>query len=91
MALKSLASALRAAAAERTASGVINALPHHGETPIMFFSSVQPGAPNRLSMRMSFPKAAIEDVGALVPVIALFAEQKRDFGGPIGIKRTVKP
>jgi len=50
----------------------VNALPHHGETPILFFSESSADGPES-TMTFSVPRAAVEDIGALVPVLALVA------------------
>lgn len=45
---------------------MLQALPHRGETPIFFTSEVTGGDAPRSSMSFSVPKAAMEDIGALV-------------------------
>jgi hypothetical protein len=54
------------------ASKLVNALPHHGETPIPYFSDTSTDGPDS-TLTFSVPRAAIEDIGALVPVLALMA------------------
>lgn len=51
------------------------ALPHHGDTPILFSYDVNASGPE-LSASFALPRAAVEDLGALVPVLALMG--KRD-------------
>jgi hypothetical protein len=54
------------------AAKLISALPHHGETPAVFSCDVTASGPE-LTTSFALPRAAIEDVGALVPVLALLA------------------
>jgi hypothetical protein len=61
-------SALGANAAET--QKLFTALPHHGDTPILFSYDVGVSGPE-LSSTFTLPRAAVEDLGALVPVIAL--------------------
>lgn len=45
---------------------LLSNLPHKGETPIFFMTEAQGGSAPKTSMSFSVPKAALEDVGALV-------------------------
>jgi hypothetical protein len=45
---------------------MLQALPHRGETPIFFTSEATGGDAPRSSVSFSVPKAAMEDIGALV-------------------------
>ena len=54
------------------ASKMILALPHHGETPILFSYDLSSGGPE-ITTGLTLPRAAVEDLGALVPVLALMA------------------
>ncbi len=58
--------------ADSDAGKVVNALPHHGETPIPYFSDTSTTGPDN-TLTFSVPRAAVEDIGALVPVVALMA------------------
>jgi len=49
---------------------LFGALPHHGDTPIVFSYDVSANGPE-ISTSFAVPRAAIEDLGALVPVLAL--------------------
>lgn len=53
-------------------SKLITALPHHGETPILFSYDLSPSGPE-ITTGFTVPRAAVEDLGALVPVLALMA------------------
>jgi hypothetical protein len=59
-------------AREADAAKVMTALPHHGETPILFFSDTTAEGPDS-TITFSVPRAAVEDLGALAPVLALMA------------------
>ena len=54
------------------AAKTISALPHHGETPAVFTCDLTASGPE-LTTSFAVPRAAIEDIGALVPVLALLA------------------
>lgn len=54
------------------AAAMLNALPQHGDTPILFTSDANPSGPET-TMTFSVPRAAIGDLGNLVPVLALAA------------------
>lgn len=56
---------------------MLQALPHRGETPIFFTSEITAGDAPRSSMSFSIPKAAMEDIGALVMGGVKFAAQFR--------------
>lgn len=62
------AAALGGNAAE--APKLFSALPHHGETPILFSSDVSASGPE-ITTTFTVPRAAVEDLGALLPVLAL--------------------
>ncbi len=51
-------------------SKLVTALPHHGETPILFSYDLSASGPE-ITTTFSVPRAAVEDIGALVPVLAL--------------------
>lgn len=53
-------------------SKLVTALPHHGETPILFSYDLNASGPE-ITTGFSVPRAAVEDIGALVPVLALMA------------------
>ena len=61
---------------ETDANKLLSALPHHGETPLTLRSDLSSSGPN-LRFALSVPRAVVEDLGALVPVLALMAG-KRD-------------
>ncbi|HEY3665168.1 MAG TPA: hypothetical protein VGL19_04170 [Polyangiaceae bacterium] len=54
------------------ANKLISALPHHGATPILFAYDLSATGPE-ITTGFTVPRAAVEDLGALVPVIALMA------------------
>jgi len=49
---------------------LLAALPHHGETPMIMSYDLSAQGPD-LSVNLTVPRAAIEDLGALVPAVAL--------------------
>lgn len=49
---------------------VISAMPHHGETPMLMWTSVSSGANPTLSWSLRVPKAIVEDVAAVAPAMA---------------------
>ncbi|HYQ45742.1 MAG TPA: hypothetical protein VER11_27400 [Polyangiaceae bacterium] len=53
---------------------IFAALPHHGDTPILFNYDVSAAGPE-LTTSFFLPRAAIEDLGALVPVLALMGRR----------------
>ncbi|HEX2672979.1 MAG TPA: hypothetical protein VHM25_18990 [Polyangiaceae bacterium] len=55
---------------------LFSALPHHGDTPIVFSYDVAASGPE-IAMSFALPRAAIEDLGALVPVLALMGGKRR--------------
>jgi len=62
--------ALGAGAAE--APKLFAALPHHGETPVLVSYDLSSNGPE-IGATITLPRAAVEDLGALVPVLALMA------------------
>lgn len=54
------------------ANKLVTALPHHGETPILFSYDLSADGP-QITTGLTVPRAAVEDLGALVPVLALMA------------------
>lgn len=52
------------------AQKLFSALPHHGDTPVLFSYDLAASGPE-IAMSFALPRAAIEDLGALVPVLAL--------------------
>jgi hypothetical protein len=52
------------------AKKVFTALPHHGETPLLFSYDLSSSGP-QITTSLTLPRAAIEDLGALIPVLAL--------------------
>ena len=67
-----------AALGVRTAEAqkLFTALPHHGETPILFSYDLNSSGPE-ITTTFTVPRAAVQDLGALVPVLALMGG-KRD-------------
>ena len=51
---------------------VFTALPHHGETPVLFSYDLGSSGPE-ITTTLTAPRAVVEDLGALVPVLALMA------------------
>jgi hypothetical protein len=51
-------------------SRVIAAMPHHGETPMIMWTTVTAGSSPTLSWNMQVPKAVVEDVAAVAPALA---------------------
>ncbi len=70
--LRRIAGMLGVGSHDAAAGNVMNALPHHGETPIVFVSDTSVDGPDS-TLTFSVPRAAVEDIGALVPVLALMA------------------
>ncbi|MEI9949135.1 MAG: hypothetical protein WDO74_09175 [Pseudomonadota bacterium] len=64
--------ALGARAAD--AQKLFTALPHHGETPVLFSYDLSSSGPE-ITTTLTLPRAAVEDLGALVPVLALMASK----------------
>ncbi|MEO6599419.1 MAG: hypothetical protein ABIQ16_06065, partial [Polyangiaceae bacterium] len=62
-------------ALDADSSKLITALPHHGETPILFSYDLSPSGPE-ITTAFTMPRAAVEDLGALVPVLALMAGKR---------------
>ncbi len=54
------------------AAAMLDALPQHGDTPILFTSDASANGPET-TMTFSVPRAAVGDLGALVPVLVLAA------------------
>jgi len=54
------------------AKKLFTALPHHGDTPVLFSYDLNSGGPE-ITTTLTVPRAAVEDLGALVPVLALMA------------------
>jgi len=54
------------------AQKLFTALPHHGETPVLFSYDLSSSGPE-ITTTLSVPRAVVEDLGALVPVLALMA------------------
>ncbi len=54
------------------ASRILDALPHHGKSPI--FSAVKADASNgvTLELEMQVPQAVLQDLAAMVPMLTLF-------------------
>jgi len=62
--------ALGAGVAEK----LFTALPHHGETPITFSYDLSASGPE-LTTSFVLPRAAVEDLGAAIPVLALIGSK----------------
>ena len=62
--------ALGAGASE--AQKLFTALPHHGDTPVLIGYDLSSNGPE-ITTTLTVPRAAVEDLGALVPVLALMA------------------
>ncbi|HYP76815.1 MAG TPA: hypothetical protein VER12_12700 [Polyangiaceae bacterium] len=75
--LSHFANQLSALGAASDSQKLLAALPHHGDTPVLFSYDVSAGGPE-LTTTFTLPRAAVEDLGALVPVFALMAGGKRD-------------
>jgi len=54
------------------AAKLFSALPHHGQTPVLFSSELNASGPE-ITTTISLPRAAVEDLGALIPVLVLMA------------------
>ncbi len=52
------------------AQKMFTALPHHGDTPVLFSYDLSPSGPE-ITTTFTVPRAVVEDLGALVPVLAL--------------------
>jgi hypothetical protein len=76
-------SGLRAKEIER----MFNAMPHHGETPMLTSFMVTKGSAPTLSWSMTVPKAVFTDLGALGPAIGAAAMS----GGPLATPKTSPP
>jgi hypothetical protein len=61
---------------------LFGALPHHGETPLLFSYDLSSNGPE-MSTTLTVPRAAVEDLGALVPVLALMGGKRHSvLAGP---------
>jgi len=60
------------AARDTDATKLFNALPHHGQTPVLFSSELGANGPE-LTTTLTLPRATVEDLGALIPVLVLMA------------------
>jgi hypothetical protein len=70
--LSRFAGQLGALGATSDAQRLFSALPHHGSTPVLFTVDMSSSGPE-IAYTFALPRAAIEDLGALLPVIALMA------------------
>jgi len=80
--IASFAGQLSAAGVHGTdADKMISALPHHGQTPILYTADVSANGPE---LRTSFvvPRASVEDLGALVPALILTGGHHRSLAAP---------
>ena len=50
-------------------------MPHHGETPMLMWTTVTGGATPSMEWTFRVPKAVVEDIGAIAPS---FAASRRD-------------
>jgi hypothetical protein len=60
---------------------LIGALPHHGGTPIVFAYDLNAAGPEIVTS-FAVPRAAFEDLGALVPVLALMSGRHSVLAAP---------
>jgi hypothetical protein len=60
---------------------LIQALPHHGETPIVFAYDLSAQGPE-ITTSFAVPRAAFEDIGALAPVLALMGGKHSVLAAP---------
>jgi len=70
--LRRFESLFPASAKGSDAGAMLNALPQHGDTPILLTSDVAADGPE-VTVTANVPRAAISDLGTLVPVLALAA------------------
>lgn len=63
------------------ADQMISALPHHGQTPIVYTADLSASGPE-LSSSFLVPRASIEDIGALVPVLVLMGGKHHSLATP---------
>ncbi|HWZ91912.1 MAG TPA: hypothetical protein VNW92_23775, partial [Polyangiaceae bacterium] len=63
------------------ATKLLNALPQHGDTPIVFTSDVSAEGPES-TLSFAVPRAAIGDLGTLVPVLALTSSKSSVLAAP---------
>ncbi|HEX3775194.1 MAG TPA: hypothetical protein VHV51_12065 [Polyangiaceae bacterium] len=61
-------------AARADAASMLDALPQHGDTPIIVTTDASSNGPTT-SIALSVPRAAVSDLGALVPALAMVAVQ----------------
>ncbi len=79
--LERFAGQLGAVAHDADTSKLISALPHHGSTPIVFACDLSAQGPE-ISTNFTLPRAAFEDLGALVPVLALMSGKHSVLSAP---------
>ncbi len=63
------------------ADQVISALPHHGQTPVLYTAEVSATGPE-VRTSFSLPRASVEDLGALAPVLMLMGGKHRSRATP---------
>lgn len=63
------------------ADNLISALPHHGQTPVLYSGEVGANGPE-LSSSLTVPKACLEDLGALLPMLVQRAGKVHSLGAP---------
>jgi hypothetical protein len=72
MTLRRFSNMLGLSGRDADATKLLSALPQHGETPMIFSSDAKAEGPES-TLSIAIPRAAIGDIGALVPVLALAA------------------
>ncbi|MEP7053343.1 MAG: hypothetical protein ABJB12_23470 [Pseudomonadota bacterium] len=70
-----------AGAADADSDQIISALPHHGRTPILYSAEVNANGPV-VSSSFTVPRASVEDLGALMPVLVQLAGKHHALATP---------
>jgi hypothetical protein len=79
--LASFSTQISAAGAHADADKLLSALPHHGQTPMLYSAEVNASGPE-ISSSVTVPRASIEDLGALLPALVQLSGRSRPSAVP---------
>lgn len=69
----------------------LNAMPHHGETPVLMWTTVSAGAGPNVLWTLRVPRAVVEDIAAIAPLLAAMKKEPVPVMAPEGIAPPVAP
>jgi hypothetical protein len=69
----------------------LNALPHHGDTPMPYTLTATPAAITNVAWSLSVPRAVAEDVGALIPLMGMGPHSHGTPPPPLAVPPPAKP